>query len=198
MRLKSIRVKHKVSQAKLAEEMGVAQSTISGWENGVVQKSAEDAVRLADFFDVSVDYLLGRTDNNFTSDAVVDLPIISKINDTEEIKSGEVLTLPVKMLRGMSASDFFVFKVKGNSMYPQLLNGDHVLVFRNNSVKSGATALVLCDGDDAIIRRVCYENKSIWFDLVPNNPDFDTRRIFSPDMPQVRILGKCIKVIRDI
>ena len=44
-------------------EMNMAQNTISQYENEVRQADYETLIAFADFFDVSVDYLLGRTDN---------------------------------------------------------------------------------------------------------------------------------------
>lgn len=60
--LKSLRKDNDVSQATLAKELGVAQNTYSQYETGVISISPEFLVKIADYFDVSVDYLLGRTD----------------------------------------------------------------------------------------------------------------------------------------
>jgi len=50
-------------QRELAALLNVSQNTYSQYENGVIELTAETLLRLADFYDVSVDYLLGRTDN---------------------------------------------------------------------------------------------------------------------------------------
>ena len=62
-KLKELRKKNHISQVKLALEMNMAQNTISQYENEVRQADYETLIAFADFFDVSVDYLLGRTDN---------------------------------------------------------------------------------------------------------------------------------------
>ena len=64
MRLRDIRKEKGVKQQTLCADLGVTQSTISGWENGKIAMSAKDAQRVADYFGVSVDYLLGRTDES--------------------------------------------------------------------------------------------------------------------------------------
>ena len=62
-KLKELRKKNNISQAKLAIEMNIAQNTISQYENEVRHADYDVLITIADFFDVSIDYLLGRTDN---------------------------------------------------------------------------------------------------------------------------------------
>lgn len=61
--LKNIREDNDVKQRTLAKHLGVSQNTYSQYENGVISISPEMLIKLADYFDVSVDYLLGRTKN---------------------------------------------------------------------------------------------------------------------------------------
>lgn len=59
--LKNIREDNDVRQKTLAEHLGVSQNTYSQYENGIISISPEMLIKLGDYFDVSVDYLLGRT-----------------------------------------------------------------------------------------------------------------------------------------
>ena len=63
MRLKSLRIKRGISQLKLAMDLNMNQNSISRYENEQRQADYETLSRLADYFDVSIDYLLERTDN---------------------------------------------------------------------------------------------------------------------------------------
>ena len=63
MRLKEIRKAKKISQVKLAMDLSMSQNTISRYETGKREPSIEELKRIADYFNVSVDYLLGLTDN---------------------------------------------------------------------------------------------------------------------------------------
>ncbi len=63
MRLKEIRTKHGISQLKLAMDLNMNQNTISRYENNERQAGYKELIALADYFDVSIDYLLERTDN---------------------------------------------------------------------------------------------------------------------------------------
>lgn len=59
-RLKELRQENALSQSVLAQKIGVSQKAIDYWERGVNEPKATYIVKLADFFDVSADYILGR------------------------------------------------------------------------------------------------------------------------------------------
>ncbi len=61
-RLKELRKKRSISQLKLALDLNMNQNTISRYENMERQADYETLIRFADYFGVSLDYLLGRTD----------------------------------------------------------------------------------------------------------------------------------------
>lgn len=61
MKLKELRIESGKTQKELADYLNVKQNTYSQYENGKLQIPIETLIRLADFYDVSVDYLLGRT-----------------------------------------------------------------------------------------------------------------------------------------
>lgn len=62
-RLKELRKSRHISQVKLSAELNMAQNTISQYENEVRHADYDVLIAFADYFDVSIDYLLGRTDN---------------------------------------------------------------------------------------------------------------------------------------
>lgn len=62
-RLKKLRNSIKLTQEELGKEVNVTKVSISGYENGNRSPDTETLQKIADFFDVSTDYLLGRSDN---------------------------------------------------------------------------------------------------------------------------------------
>lgn len=62
IRLKELRELNKVSQQKLADSLSVARSTVAMWETGNSQPDNETLLKIASYFNVTVDYLLGRED----------------------------------------------------------------------------------------------------------------------------------------
>ena len=63
LRLKILRKKHRISQLKLAMDLNMNQNSISRYENGEREADYATLIRFADYFNVSIDYLLERTDN---------------------------------------------------------------------------------------------------------------------------------------
>ncbi|MFW6047190.1 MAG: helix-turn-helix domain-containing protein [Candidatus Woesearchaeota archaeon] len=61
-RLKELRGEKNITQNKLAEHLGVSRSTIAGYETGKRKPEYETLQKLANYFSVSVDYLIGNTD----------------------------------------------------------------------------------------------------------------------------------------
>ncbi|MBH8605916.1 helix-turn-helix domain-containing protein [Thermoactinomyces sp. CICC 10522] len=59
-RLKELRKKKKVTQSDLADYLGIDNTTVSKWEKGIYEPNIENLKKLADFFGVSIDSLLGR------------------------------------------------------------------------------------------------------------------------------------------
>ena len=63
MRLKELRKQHNISQLKLAIDLQLNQNAISRYETGVREADYSTLIKIAYYFDVSIDYLLERTDN---------------------------------------------------------------------------------------------------------------------------------------
>ena len=63
MRLKFLREKKGLTQQRLAIELNMNQNTVSRYESGKRQADYATLIKIADYFDVSLDYLLERTDN---------------------------------------------------------------------------------------------------------------------------------------
>lgn len=59
--IRALREDHDFKQRELAEILNVSQNTYSQYENGVISLTAEHLIKLAQFYHVSVDYLLGLT-----------------------------------------------------------------------------------------------------------------------------------------
>lgn len=61
--LRSIREDRDIRQKELAKYLNVSQNTYSQYETGVISLTAEVLIKLADYYDVSIDYLLDRTND---------------------------------------------------------------------------------------------------------------------------------------
>lgn len=63
-KIKELRTSTGISQVTLAKELGVTKQCVSNWENDNIQPSVEMLVKIADYFEVSTDELLGRSSDN--------------------------------------------------------------------------------------------------------------------------------------
>lgn len=99
LRLKTLRQQKNINQAELGKIIDVGKTTISNYETGYSVPDLETVVKLADYFDVSTDYLLGRTDypkmctdqifqttNLLAENEIEVLEILRKVNDRQQIK----------------------------------------------------------------------------------------------------------------
>ena len=91
--LKRLREENKISQQKLANELKVSQSTVGMWENGKNKPEFDTLIKIADYFDVSVDYLLGKSENkNKPADENISeldkelIKIMSKLTPVEAVR----------------------------------------------------------------------------------------------------------------
>ena len=87
-RLKELRQKTNVKQTVIAELLGVLPRTVRFYESGEREPNIENIKKLADFFNVSTDYLMGRTNYWFDADGNITVKVPPDILnlDTEELK----------------------------------------------------------------------------------------------------------------
>ena len=72
-RIKALRLEREMSQRALAEKIGCSQKSIDGWEKNKIEPTAAFICALADVFECTTDYLLGREDDFGTVNPSVDL-----------------------------------------------------------------------------------------------------------------------------
>lgn len=193
-----------ISVHRFEMECGLSNATVQGWIKYNNVPSAESLRKVADYFGVTVDYLLGvRQEADFDTEAVVWFDELGVVRagyggSVNEIPTGKKICIPTSMLKGHEKSEYFTLRVSGNSMYPRLLEGDTILCLRCDSVDNGDFAVVLYDGDEATVKKVVYTQGEDWLELVPCNPEYPAKRIQGNALSSVRILGKVVKLIRDM
>ena len=62
-RFNQMLIKKQISAYKVAKETGISQGLMNEYKNGVKFPSMQNLIKIADYLDCSIDYLLGRTDN---------------------------------------------------------------------------------------------------------------------------------------
>lgn len=100
--LKEEREKRELSQKELSQIINVSQQTIGSWETGRTEPNSEALQQLANFFGVSTDYLLGRSEIQINKQIADDKTIDQQLEEVLEQLSGEGKAL---MFKGQPMSD---------------------------------------------------------------------------------------------
>lgn len=188
-KLKELRQARGITQKQLADWSGLGRSQISNYENGIRTPDWKTQEKLADFFNVRLDYLMDRdvpkTRIPVLGKVVAGIPLdaIEEIIDYEEI--------PFEMAKN---GDYFALQIKGDSMEPRIKEGDVVIVRKQPDVESGEVAIVLVNGDEATIKKVQKFNGGI--NLVPSNPAYEVKTYSNDDIESlpVSIIGKVVEL----
>ena len=213
VRLRELRQSKGLSQYELSKFLGISKSSVNMYERGEREPSLETLEIIGDFFNVDLDYLLGKSDvkNRFQqitfpppilADDTVDIPVIGEIAAgynmlANEEWSGETVSVPATYLKGRAFTDFFVLSVKGSSMYPHYQDGDKVLILKQNHINnSGDVAAVIYDTDCATLKKI--EILKDFVRLVPINPEYEPKEIKGADLEKCHILGVPRLLIREI
>lgn len=201
-RLKQLREEKGLSQSEVAKIMGVGRTTYLKWENGENQPTRK-LDQLSQFFNVSIDYLLGKSDvktipNKNQHSKGVKIPVLGRvvagvpIDAVQEILDYEEITPEMA-----ATGEYFALQVKGASMEPTLRNGDIVIVKKQPTVDSGDIAIVLVNGNDATVKEI--KESPAGITLIGHNAAIYTPQFYSnkeiQNMP-VQIIGKVVEMRR--
>ena len=196
LRLKEIRKENKKSQEELAKLLGVTQATLSGWENEKYEIDNKSLITCAELFNVSVDYLLGLSDEQGeTASNGKKIPVLGNVAAGLPISAVENILDYEEISEDMSRTgEFFGLRIKGNSMEPKISEGDVVIVRQQDDVESGQVAIVLINGDDATCKKFVKHDNGI--SLVSYNPSHPPM-FFTPEEIEtkpIRIIGRVVEL----
>ena len=85
-RVRQLRKENRITQMQLAENIKVSDRTIKRYESAEIEPTMSVIIAIADFFNVSADYLLGRSDNHIP-------PIVQKIADKFGVSTDYLIEL---------------------------------------------------------------------------------------------------------
>lgn len=201
--IRLLRTQHGYSQEDLAEKLGYkSYTTITKWESGVSEPTLKKANEIAAFFNLSVNDLCYKdlsaidTITNKVSQGVVvnvlgrvaaGIPIeaIENIIDTEEITEELAKT-----------GKFFGLRIQGDSMEPDIHNGDTVIVRQQDDAENDEIVIALINGNDGVCKRLKKYNNSLA--LVSLNPKYEPMYFSATEIADkpVRIIGKVVELRR--
>lgn len=196
-KIKEFRLKRGMSQEELADLLGTTKQTVSRYETGERKANQDILFKLSDIFNVSIDdffpskkeTVLKTVNLTFTK-----LPIVGAVScgngvlAYQEIEGYE--EVPTSWLNG---GEYFFLRAKGDSMInARIMDGDLLLIRRQDDVENGEIAAVLID-DEIVLKRVYKTNGAII--LQSENPKYQPIVVQKSDMKNARIVGKLKKVV---
>ncbi|MCI7431773.1 MAG: helix-turn-helix domain-containing protein [Megasphaera elsdenii] len=196
-RLRALREQSGKTQRELAALLCINRVSYTQYENNKRTPPPDTLRKLAIIFNVSVDYLLGNdVMKTSATKKGVKIPVLGRvvagvpIEAIQEILDYEEITPELA-----ATGDFFALKIRGHSMEPRMLEGDVVIVRRQDDVDSGDVAIVLVNGDEATVKRVKKQKDGIT--LIATNTSVYEPHFYSnaeiADLP-VRILGRVVEL----
>ena len=188
-RIRQLRNDNNWNQEDLGKRMNLAKVTISQYENETRSPNPDIINQFADLFGVTVDYLLGRDNNkNNTNDYITinvygRVPAGIPIEAIEEIEDTQDLSLD----KYSPSKDYLGLIVEGDSMYPEYLPGDTIIVEVKPDCESGEDCVVYVNGYDATLKTVI-KNPNGTITLKPINPEYPPKT-YGPNDETITILG---------
>ena len=201
-RIKEARKRKGYSQKDVADIIGVTQSQYSRYESGATNTPADILAKLADLFDVSVDYLLEReeekSDPGWKTIDPENLPVKHPANPLPDLFH----TVRIPILGSVRAGfdwlaqqevvgwveveealverfpDVFALYVKGDSMEPEIRHNDIAICVPRSQVDNGSIAIICINGDEGTIKRVRFDRDGIT--VIPSNKAYPPRH-YSPE-----------------
>lgn len=184
------------SPTSVVSELGISRGSVTHWRSGKVPLHAT-LLKIADHFGVTVDYLLGKEKApDIKSNAIILDPAKTRMVPVYESVSAGFGTLaqdlileymPIYIPSESEAAGTICIKVTGDSMSPVIEDGDIIQVYKTSSVDSGSIAVVLVDGDDALVKKIIYDD--IQVELHSLNPKYPPVAFRGIELMRVRILG---------
>lgn len=198
--LKTARKAAGLTQTEVAANIGITQNAYSYWENGKVKIDHESIAKLSKLFGVSADYLMGISEQ--PEERAVKIPVLGTIPAGVPLEAIEDIIdyeeIPQALLTG--DKEYFALEVKGDSMWPDYLPGDVVIVRKQPICNSGDDCIVYVNGYDATLKQVKFNDADRSLSLVPRNPSYPPRTFTQEEVDTlpVTIAGVVVELRRKI
>lgn len=196
IRLKELREQKGLSQDAFSKDIGVSQSTVGNWESGTRQPKMAVLEKIARYFDVSTDYLLGRSDESVLpqSDPTW-INVLGRVAAGIPIEAIEEVIDKEQITEAMARSGSYIgLQIHGASMEPRMREGDVVIVRLQDDCDSGDTVIAMVNGDEATCKILQKTPEGI--SLLSTNPAYSPMFFSNREIEEkpVRILGKVVEL----
>ena len=185
---------NKTTVYRVSKETGISPSTFTDWKNGRSAPKIDKLKLIADYFDVSLNLLLGEEIGDEGCAEGARIPIIGEIRAGSPIITNETL-LGYEYADVECVEDYFYLKICGDSMKDiGMVDGSLVLFRKQQYAEEGDVVACLVGGDSATVKRFSRVKKQIY--LLPENEDYSPIILSTDDFEsgEARILGVACEI----
>lgn len=186
--------KYNITQLELSKRLGVGTTSVYNWCNGIKTPRMDKVDAMCRIFHCKRSDLMEDANPSRSSNVIkvlgrvaagIPIEAITDIVDEEEISEELAKT-----------GEFFGLKISGDSMEPDIHNGDTVIVRKQDDAESDEIVIALVNGNDGVCKRLKKYTDSIA--LVSLNPNYEPMYFNSEEVEEkpVRIIGKVVELRR--
>ena len=189
------------SYPELSRMTGISKSSLQRYATGTTKKIPIDCIeKIAQATNTDSRYLMGWEENadvkpetNLSGSSIPDhiymIPVFDSVSAGFGALAEDYIVdyMPAEIRCGSEAGNYIYINVKGDSMSPLIDDGSRILVHKQESVDSGSVAVVLVDGEEALVKKVNYGKT--WIELISINPYYPPRRFENEEVLRLRVLG---------
>lgn len=216
-RIVSLRNEKNITQSQLAEELNISPSAIGMYEQGRRKPSYELLEEICDYFNVDMDYLMGRSDiknryqaglkydwedkkqedsnidmNTINTDYIM-IPLYESISAGYGASNSEFIEMiPVFGLK-KNGTTYFAVKVEGDSMEPKIPNGSTIIIKKDIAIENGEIGAFCLNDENFVKQKKVVKDRLI---LHSFNLAYDDKLVNEYD--DFKEYGKVVKVMIDL
>ena len=186
-------------QKEIAKELGFNATTFNTWCVGKIVPTMGKIQKIADYFGIEKTDLIDEKRNHINNRRRkgVSIPVLGRVAAGIPIDAIEDIIDIEEITEEMAATgEFFGLKIKGDSMIPDIHDGDVVIVRQQDDAENGDTIIATVNGDEATCKRLRKYRNGI--DLISNNPTYPPMEFTNEEIIQkpVCIIGKVVELRR--
>lgn len=193
-------LKFSKTQKEVADAIDVSPQTFNTWCQGIALPRMGKVQRLADYFGIGKTDLIDEKldiveDKKVRTKKGVVIPVLGRVAAGIPIEAVEEIIDTEEITEEMAAKgEFFGLQIHGQSMEPRMVEGDVVIVMKQDTADTGDIVIATVNGTDATCKRLKRYRDGI--ELIPINPSYTPMFYTNEEIASkpVRILGKVVEL----
>ena len=200
-RIKFFRERKGLGQTELASLVNISKQSLYKYENNIITNIPSDKIEMiAKKLDTTPAILMGWESNvsPLPSDKIFMRPLYNSVAaGFGAVADNTILTyIPTFISNSMEKDMYIWVNVQGDSMSPLIDDGSKILIKKQESVDSGQIAVVLIDGEEAVVKKIQYGKD--WIELISVNPYYPPRRFEGSEVLRVRVVGLVKQIMKEL